>query len=150
LVTPFLDGWSLDGWLLSADGRRLLPPDAGDVEQELSLEDGLAVITRCRADGLRLHMKAQVDTDGETPALRLTYEGRSGNGGWLVGGLRPYNPEGVSFLHDIDLAEGRRGWDIEKQVNLVGFDVPADYHQTSHYRHGDVLSRLPASPDDTS
>jgi hypothetical protein len=148
LVTPFLDGWSLDSWILSADGRRLLPPDVADAEQALDLARGLAVITRCRADGLGLDMTAEMEADGA--ALSLTYAGRSANGGWLVVGLRPYNPEGVSFLHDIALEDGRRGWNIDKQASLVTFDAPADHHQTSHYRHGDVFGRLPAGPEDTA
>jgi hypothetical protein len=38
LLTPLFDGWSLDGWVIDAQGRALLPSAAPDGEQTQELE----------------------------------------------------------------------------------------------------------------
>ncbi|MEO5702688.1 MAG: hypothetical protein ABIQ54_02160, partial [Gammaproteobacteria bacterium] len=68
---------------------------------------------------------------------------------WLVITLRPYNPEGVSFIRDVALDADQRGWKINGR-QCVDFSAPAERHQFSYYRHGDVRLRLLAPCDEDS
>ena len=61
LVTPFWDGWSLDGWIVARDGRRLIPSKLRDVDQRLELGDRIAVVTRSACDGMELLSRASVE-----------------------------------------------------------------------------------------
>jgi hypothetical protein len=63
-------------------------------------------------------------------------------GGWLVVSLRPYNPEGVSFLHRVELETDRKRWRIEDWPEVT-FSEAADRHCVSEYHHGDVANLLP-------
>ena len=45
LLTPLLDGWSLDGWLLAEDGRCLLPSRAADCRQRQYMDAGVRIPT---------------------------------------------------------------------------------------------------------
>jgi hypothetical protein len=45
LLTPLLDGWSLDGWLLAEDGRCLLPSRAADCRQRQDMDSGVRITT---------------------------------------------------------------------------------------------------------
>jgi hypothetical protein len=70
-LTPLFDGWSLDAWLLPADGEPLLPSRAGEAEQRLSLEEGPVVETRVGRDGCSLESLADVVwQDGQPAAAR--------------------------------------------------------------------------------
>ena len=59
----------------------------------------------------------------------------------LVISLRPYNPEGVSFINNIALLEGSFGWLVNSE-NSVLLDKPPDRYIFSDYHRGDVYSRL--------
>jgi hypothetical protein len=63
--------------------------------------------------------------------------------------LRPYNPEGVSFLHNVDLQGDRRMWKIDG-VRSIQFDQPVERNCLSTYRKGDVYASLPCAADETS
>jgi len=69
-------------------------------------------------------------------------EGSADKAARLVISLRPYNPEGVSFVHDIALLENRMGWKVNLK-NYVYFNILPEQCEISYYRHGDVYSRLP-------
>jgi len=152
LVTPFWDGWSLDAWVLADDGRRLVPSrllPADRVEQRLLCCDGggvgtMAVVTTAGHEGLELVSRAEVICHEERAELLLTHEARADAPGWLVVALRPYNPEGVSFVHRLDLEEDRAGWTVDRK-RRVRFDTPVERHRFSTYRDGDVFRRLPGA-----
>ncbi len=55
--------------------------------------------------------------------------------------VRPYNPEGISFIHDIRLSNDRHEWLVDGKQRLR-FDKPADAHYVSDYRHGDIYIHL--------
>ncbi|MFP3941944.1 MAG: hypothetical protein ACLF0P_16745 [Thermoanaerobaculia bacterium] len=156
LATPFWDSWSLDAWVLGPDGTRLVPSRVERAVQRMDCcgpggDDVLAVVTECAADGLELASRGEVEAPAEGEprlVLRVTASagGRSasagGGDGWLVIALRPYNPEGVSFVHRIALEGDRRGWTVGKGRH-VRFSEPADRHRFSDYHSGDVWARLP-------
>lgn len=146
LLTPLYDGWSLDGWIKTDDGRWLLPSRSDACEQRLDLGDGVAVVTTSRATGLALTSRAEVKSGVAKPgSARLVCElaltAQADSGGWLVLALRPYNPEGVSFIHEVSLSPERTAWRIEGQ-RAVEFDAPAQRHHVSDYRAGDVHIHL--------
>ena len=68
--------------------------------------------------------------------------------GWLVVSLRPYNPEGISFIDSIKLTDDRKSWLVigRKKVTL---NRSADRHHSSHYNDGDVYIHLKDIEDDT-
>ncbi|RRQ22762.1 hypothetical protein [Thiohalobacter thiocyanaticus] len=143
LLTPDYDGPSLDAWvLLPADGRALLPSRAAACEQSQSMDPDLAIHTRTHQDGLSLHSTARVVLDSEgKPVCELDLEAASGVPAWLVVSLRPYNPEGISFVHELKLSEDRRHWTVDGG-RRIEFSAPAERHHVSDYRAGDVYIHL--------
>ncbi|HET8701185.1 MAG TPA: hypothetical protein VFL97_05920, partial [Nitrococcus sp.] len=113
LVTPFLDGWSLDAWVLGSDGGALYPSRTESCSQRLELADGLTIITESHSGGLRLSGELTVVELEGIPTLRARYTGFATAGGILAIALRPYNPEGISFLHRLALTESHDSWLIE-------------------------------------
>jgi len=141
LVTPHLDRWSLDAWILTDDGTFLLPSRAEQRRQELELDEGVAVLTENRADVGTLSSRAEVHLEQGTPVCRVRVRAQTTRGGWLIVSLRPYNPEGISFVHRIALSADRRGWQVEGR-DAVAFSDPVDRHHVSDYRSGDVYIHL--------
>lgn len=142
LLTPLYDGWSLDAWILAQDGRCLLPSRAAQCSHELLMEeDGLRVSTAIEHEGLTLHNQALVSAEHGEQICQLRIAGRADTKAFLVLALRPYNPEGVSFIHKLELSADRRQWLIDAD-QTVTFSAPADRHHVSDYRQGDVYSCL--------
>jgi hypothetical protein len=158
LLTPFWDGWSLDPWIVAADGRRLIPSQLPSVRQRLETRDGVAVITSARMDGLELTSSVDVEVEelaAPSPGrgglmracCRLRLSARADRPAWLAVALRPYNPEGVSFIHDVALDLERSAWRIEGR-RQVEFSERVDAHRVSRYKIGDVHPELAGSVDE--
>lgn len=145
LLTPFWDGWSLDAWLVGADGARLLPSRHDRVAQRLDLDGGVAVVTKCAGDGLDLTARAEVRLVESAPVCSLFLAARAARPATLVVALRPYNPEGVSFVRAIARDATRQGWQVDGK-RTVRFDAPPARFLFSDYHTGDVLHRL-AEPE---
>ncbi len=141
LLTPLFNGWSLDAWLITEDGRRLLPSKLKQVDQRQHLDDGPLIRTVATDEGLELRTKVWVERVDGKMLCRLHISGDSDQAGHLVLALRPYNPEGISFIHDVALNDSRDGWRINDE-STVQFSAPADRHHLSHYREGDVNIHL--------
>lgn len=141
LVTPFWDGWSLDCWIVTDDHRQLLPSRLQAVDQRLDYAQGLAVQTDMAQGDLTLQTRAHVQIRSAIPQCLLDIRAEAGAPAWLVLSLRPYNPEGISFVHDLALAGDRRGWTVNGEQQVI-FSDPAERHQISNYRRGDVLLHL--------
>ncbi|MEW5804822.1 MAG: hypothetical protein AB1847_22265 [bacterium] len=215
LVTPFFDGWSIDGWILTEAGDPLLPSKEEFASQRLVLDrDNLSVVTEtekgsillrvevCTKDGrdqdspvCRIHFQAlttgEVSASGAEgagsdrraagidagaagkdagaaardqgvegigiraadtgaraagPGIKAAFAGGRPPRRWLVIALRPYNPEGISFIHHIALTSDRKGWIINKK-HCVTFNTQVDLHAASHYRSGDVYLSLLGLPN---
>jgi hypothetical protein len=141
MLTPWFDGWSLDSWLVMDDGQRLLPSRAELCSQRLDMHNGLAVITETRQHGMALRNHATVQLESGLPVCHLRLDARSDNGGWLVLALRPCNPEGISFIHKVNLSPERSAWTIDGEHALT-FSEPAERHHVSDYHAGDVAIHL--------
>ncbi|WP_142847053.1 hypothetical protein [Telmatospirillum sp. J64-1] len=160
LLTPFFDGWSLDAWVMSDDGRILLPSrvshgDKGHADQSLELGDGLAVVTRTNQERLSLITRAEVAQEGGRQICRQTVTAEADAEGWVIVTLRPYNPEGVSLVQKVRLSGDRRSWSVEGGTpetsgKTVVFDQPADRHHVSPYGNGDVYIHLNDLSDETA
>lgn len=143
LLTPYWDSWSLDAWVATDDGQLLLPSQARNAEQELLL-DGVeipAVRTTTSSDSLTLATRAWVTIDAGTPVCTQDIEASSAQPGWLVVALRPYNPEGVTFVHDIELTSDNRRWRVDG-LDAVQFSEKVERHRLSAYHEGDVRTNL--------
>jgi hypothetical protein len=141
LLTPFFDGWSLDGWILTEDGRSLLPSRSASSVQRLNLGESLTVKTEMHQNNLSLITHAEVQLENDTPTCRMRLKACADTKAWAIVALRPYNPEGVSFIHEIALSPDRTTWAIDGRCALE-FSAPVDLHHVSRYRKGDVYSHL--------
>jgi hypothetical protein len=141
LVTPFWDGWSLDVWIVARDGRRLIPSKRRDVSQHLELGGGIAVVTRSACDGMELLTRASVEERDGSVECVLSLRARCASDACLVVALRPYNPEGVSFVEEIHAAREGSGLRVGRR-NVVFYDPVPDRYVFSDYHAGDVHTHL--------
>ncbi len=141
LVTPFWDGWSLDCWLVTDDHRQLLPSRLPAVNQQLDYAQDLAVQTDMVQDDLRLQLRSSVQAPSAIPQCILDIKAEAATAAWLVLALRPYNPEGISFIHELALAQDKRSWTVNGEEQVI-FSEPAERHHLSTYKAGDVLLHL--------
>ena len=149
LVTPLFDGWSLDGWILAENGRVLLPSRSQSCLQKLHIDNSLAVKTETHARALSLITHAEVQPEAHTPVCRMRLIACADTEAWAVVALRPYNPEGVSFIHKVVLSPDRTTWTIDGRC-AVEFSAPAERHHVSHYRTGDVHIHLRDLDDESA
>ncbi|MCO6414015.1 MAG: hypothetical protein J5I92_14835, partial [Thiogranum sp.] len=141
LLTPLYDSWSLDGWVIGDNGRVLLPSRESGAVHRFDMADGVAVQTETTREGMKLANRAWVEHHGERAICRMQLEAGSDKAGWLVVALRPYNAEGISFIHQLALSADRRTWHVDEKQR-VEFSAAADRHHISDYRNGDVYLRL--------
>lgn len=141
LLTPLLDGWSLDAWLMTEDGRSLLPSRAPDCRQQQEMEAGLCITTDTQMNGLALTSRAWVQIESGIPVCKLRLQARADSPASLVLALRPYNPEGISFINKVSLSPERDTWTIDDKQQ-VSFSSPAAQHHVSDYHSGDVFIHL--------
>ncbi len=137
LVTPFYDGWSLDGWVVGRESGGLFPSARADVRQvQRHGEDGIVVETTTETGEMRLRSRVDVVMAGGRPVCRIRYSASSTVDAVLAIALRPFNPEGISLIYAI-AADGGLRWGVN-DVAGIDFDRPMDRHLTSDYQHGDV------------
>ncbi len=145
LVTLSWDGWSIDAWIIAEDGRQLLPSRLKDVTQTVQVETDIPKIsTNCRTSGLRLESSASMYLSGDRPFCTLHYDGLADTDAWLVIAIRPYNPEGVSFVHEIGFDMSAVCWDVDG-CRLELAERP-DNVCCSTFADGDVFLKLPNRP----
>ncbi len=147
LLTPFFDGWSIDAWIMGEDGTWLLPSKQAKADQELLLGDSLSVRTQVELDRFSLESNAQVISLEGVPTCRSHYTAKAESPAWLVLTLRPYNPEGVSFVHELAAEPDTASWLVNDNAKIV-FDTPWDSLQASKYNQGDVRLYMPKDSED--
>jgi hypothetical protein len=141
LVMPFFDSWSLDAWIMSEDGRELIPSKLPSASQRIVTQGNLQVITRGEDNGFSLESRAEAVLEHGAPACRLTLSVETPSISWLVVTLRPYNPEGVSFIREVGLLPGGDGWEINGQHHVYFRFLP-DQYLFSNYQEGDVYHKI--------
>ncbi|MCG2713093.1 MAG: hypothetical protein L6416_12335 [Candidatus Omnitrophica bacterium] len=141
LVTPYYDSWSIDVWIIPEEGAPLIPSHLSSVSQRLALDENLCVVTESFLNQLKLQSKVRVIGSAQAPVCLIQITGFAPAKARLVVSLRPYNPEGVSFINNIALLENSLGWHVNRK-NFVCFDQPPEQSLFSYYYRGDVYSRL--------
>ena len=143
LVTPFHDGWSLDGWVLLDSGQTLLPSTMEDCRQRLVLdEDGLRVLTELETPWALLRIEVGVEAGEGGPHCVVRYSVTPQGPGWLAVSARPCNPEGVSAIYSIRPRPSPDPWVINR-LEALRFPVSPDRVLASNYWAGDVFFSLP-------
>ncbi|HEY8996135.1 MAG TPA: hypothetical protein VIM71_15825 [Lacunisphaera sp.] len=140
LVTSLYDGWSLDFWFMPDQGPLLAPSKSGQCQQALTLTDNLTVTSTVTWPAARLLTTVRLCLTGGEPHCCVSVQAPVGVGSVVVV-LRPYNPEGVSFVNRIAVGEDRRRWLINN-LHSVEFDYAPSRHVLSVYKEGDVAHRL--------
>ncbi len=142
MITPFYDGWSIDAWIVTEDGDELLPCHNTAVHQHLLTQDNqYAIQTETSNQGLTLASQTEAQLEHGKAVCKVHYFPHTTQDAWLAVNIRPYNPEGVSFISKIDLNEDRMGWSIDG-AKCVTFNKPAERHLTSNYKHGDLYRKM--------
>ncbi len=153
LVTPLHDGWSLDFWVISESRVRLLPSklEDRDVDQRLVLEPEVAVETDLAKGDLKLSLRTTLVHGPDGVPLARTEVGAvsAAEDAWLVVAVRPYNPEGVQFIDEIQLSGDGKSLRVNKDV-AVDLGSKPDRLRMAHYEDGDVYLDLESSPELTS
>ncbi len=121
LVTPLFDGWSLDFWLVPESGPLLVPSKLPEFEQALALDDNLRVRSVARWPDGELETSVALCLHNQEPHCCVAARPERLERGWLAVALRPYNPEGISFIEKIAVSADGCGWLINGR-HAVLFD----------------------------
>ena len=146
LVTPFFDGWSLDQWMVTLEGFHLIPSRLKVVRQEFIIQGNPQVQTIAEDMNVVLRSRVESYLEDAVTICRIKLSAFSPEGGWLAVSLRPYNPEGISFIHKISLLENQRGWKVNGH-SFIHFDSKPDGTNFSKYWEGDVFAKLSLTSD---
>jgi hypothetical protein len=136
LVTPWFNGWSLDHYL-EVGGERHAAAEMGEYLQEG--EEAFPLIRGSfSAGGLTLVSEVWVDDFAGQEQVVVSFRVRAEApvaDVRLAIALRPFNPEGVSLLHQV----AARGaiWEVEGRP-AIAFDRPPDGRRLSTFRLGDA------------
>ena len=141
LLTPFWDKWSLDTWIVTDENVALLPSRLNAIDQSIQLADGLTVQTKAKNKNLGLITDAYVNNKNDSLFCNLSIQAFSTKNAWIVVSLRPYNPEGISFIYNVDLANDRMGFSVDT-TSSIQFKEPIERFHASTYREGDVYIHL--------
>ncbi|MFT3869195.1 MAG: hypothetical protein QM715_12120 [Nibricoccus sp.] len=141
LVTPLFDGWSLDFWWLPESGPLLLPAKSAGCKQVLLLDEDIRVSTEVPVDAGTLESQVFLELENGEPQCSIEICAKGFEAGHIVVGLRPYNPEGISPIHSVEVISEPWAWRINAR-NLVNFDRAPARQLLSTYADGDVSSAL--------
>lgn len=140
LVTPLYDGWSLDFWMMDDNGDHILPSRLPQVAQTIELGPQYTVQTRSEYGQMVLISRVWLQFTN-SPFLNIEVEGRAPNPGWLIISVRPYNPEGISFIEYLAFDDHQWVWRVNKKT-LIAMDQAPDRIHFSDFRMGDVFHQV--------
>ncbi|MFW5960140.1 MAG: hypothetical protein ACOCSE_03350, partial [Chitinivibrionales bacterium] len=142
LVTPFFDSWSIDVWIIKENGEGIYPAESECLKQTLDYEGNLSINTQTSEGNAELKETAEVKGDSSgSDFLSMNIKGSLDGRGFLVIALRPFNPEGVSFIHKIKTSDNRRIWEINAKNRLI-LDKAPDRVILSNYQEGDFHQKI--------
>lgn len=141
LVTPFYDSWSLDFWIATEQGPVLVPSQQKEAYQELFLDPEIKIVTRTTEGGFALEVTADLIWNGKEPVCRIRVRAEASEKAWVVAAVRPYNPEGVNFINEIELSEDRKRLRVNGK-GVAHLTVPAERIVLSQYKEGDIGGHL--------
>ena len=141
LLTPLPDGWSLDCWLIGENGRCLLPALSENTCQSVDRSGSPTIKTLIKENGLSLHLRARMELQEDRAVVRLDAHAEGMERDRLVVAIRPYNPEGIQFIDQIDIGGTIAAIKSESLCYLHLGERPEAIHM-AHYADGDVLERV--------
>ena len=141
MVTPHFDGWSIDFWIVGPDSPPLIPSKLPAVHQFLTCQPNLRVVTEASGSGAFIICGVEVALCADNPCCHIEVEAASTCGSFLVIALRPFNPEGVSFIHDFSVQPDRSAIMVNRR-EMVFFSPAPERIVLSRYHEGDVYSRV--------
>ncbi len=142
LVTPLFDGWSLDFWFVPESGPAVFPSKLANFSQHLLPRDGGLHVHSTVAEGeISFTTETELLVESGLPVCRIRVVAHRLPPGTIAVALRPYNPEGVSFISRIALLPDREGWLIDGRHQVL-WEQPPSRHLLSTYVDGDVSLRL--------
>lgn len=143
LLTPHHDGWSIDVWVLDERGETLLPSQVREAEQTLRIDSSPAVTTSSSSENIELTTQALVVPEKNGAVCHLNISAKSRFAANLIVAIRPANPEGVSFIHEVTFDAEHRRWKIDGR-DTINLSASPDKHLSSNYAEGDVFHQLSA------
>ncbi len=141
LVTAFYDSWSLDFWIADENGLALVPSKQKEARQELVLEPGVKVATRVSEGDFSLETEVDLVWEENEPVCRVRVRGVAPEGKWLAVAVRPYNPEGVNFIHEIEVSEDRERIRVNGK-GKIHLGEAGERIVLSCYEEGDISNHL--------
>jgi hypothetical protein len=141
LVTPLFDGWSLDFWYVDEKGGVHAPSKLASLEQELRLQPNPQVHSVAEFGGVTLTTDVEMCLDDGHPKCCVDVGISPGAKGWVAVALRPYNPEGVSFIDTLAPSTDGQGFVVNGRHPVL-FDRKPGRFALSVYEEGDVCQRL--------
>jgi hypothetical protein len=141
LVTPLFDGWSLDFWFVPFTGEIGLPSKLSRFSQVLGVHENLSICSTAVFGEAAVETSVSMLLERGEPHCRITVSVTGATSGAVAVALRPYNPEGVSFVERVAIAEKNAGWLVNGRHPVI-FDRSPTRHVLSTYSEGDVVHRL--------
>lgn len=145
LVTPLFDGWSLDFWILPGTARdqALFPSKLKDeaFSQILEFTDTLRVKSSAQNGQSAFRSEVTMSLEAGQPFCRIAVQPAATSGGHLAVALRPYNPEGISFIEKLEIAADGLSWIVNGREAVL-FDRAPERDILSVYRDGDASLRF--------
>jgi hypothetical protein len=141
LVTPLFDGWSLDFWLVEPNGTILAPAKLREFSQVLAFDGNLHVRSVAAWNGASLETDVSLALHNMEPHCCVTARPVGMRDGHLAVSLRPYNPEGISFVEKIAVSADHGGWVVNGRHHVL-FDRRPERAILSIYKDGDASHRL--------
>lgn len=145
LLTPFLDSWSVDAWVIQGkEKENLIPSHLETVSQTWKTEGNPEIVTESRHHHLTLRCRTKIEKTADGAYCSMTAEAESEAPAWLVLTVRPFNPEGVSEISHISLQDQELAFEVNKKHRIY-FSEAADRHYFSKFSEGDVYRKIIAS-----
>ncbi|HEY8961550.1 MAG TPA: hypothetical protein VIM57_05030, partial [Luteolibacter sp.] len=113
------------------------------VTQSLTFDPVLAIETRSQQEHLSLASIIRVERDDGSRMI-AELEASANEPAWLVVAVRPYNPEGIQFIHRLEYIEVERALWVNDSTAVLFRDSP-DALRMAHYAEGDVYHGLDES-----
>jgi hypothetical protein len=141
LLTPLYDGWSIDCWIIAANGKMLLPSRRDEAGQAITDDPELTVRTCLEEGGFRLESTVSMRCENGKFYACLEAEAAAETKAWLVVALRPYNPEGIQFIENIKFQRDQGPCWLVNRRTRIRLDQQPEKVLFSSFNEGDVVNR---------
>ena len=143
LLTPLPREWSIDVWLVTDHGT-FQPSLSNPISQEYDTK-APRITTRFDVQGISIEIEAFVDTTNQGrdvlfQAVHVTNNTDQTSDALVCFAVRPFNPEGVVPIHNIEFKHARQ-LHVDKCLGLVFAEEPQRVY-CSNAQRGDAVNIL--------